>query len=259
MENKTLLTKQTGIKLTLGELVSAKYIQEDEQVQNYLLTQDQRKVYRVNVIGIIVHTQKNGNITNLWLEDGTGKVVVRFFEENKILSTLNPGDILLVIGRIRQYNQEKYLTSEIVKKVDSSWLKLRKIELKEKFSLLPEIKMDRNEKEVKIEEDLFASLPEIKPLRANTKEEVTSALKNKETSPLEEVEEEILEEEIVEVKELLPTQKLLLLIKELDSGNGVLIEEILNKSLLNETEKILEKMLEKGDIFQNLPGRVKVL
>jgi len=255
MENKNILARQTGIKVTLGEIVNGQYIQEEEQAQNYLLTSDQRKIYRVNVVGIIVHTQKQGNITNLWLEDGTGKVVVRFFEENKILSSLNPGDILMVIGRLRLYNQEKYLTSEIVKKVDSSWLKLRKIELREKFALLPESKKDKSE-----EIPLFASIPEVKPLKIIPEEIIAPVSKTPSlTQESGEIEEEIEEEIVEEEKELLPTQKLLLLIKDLDQGTGVLIEDLLSKSPLNETEKILEKMLEKGDIFQNLPGRVKVL
>jgi hypothetical protein len=157
---------------------------------------------------------------------------------------------------VRQYNQEKYLTSEIVKKLDSSWLKLRKTELHEKFSLLPEAK---KEDEIQKGKEIFASLPEIKPLKATLFEEkgvipLKEGLKDDEV-----IEEEEILEEVVEEKVLLPTQKLLLLIKELDQGNGVLMEEVLSKSPLNDTEKLLEKMLEKGDIFQNLPGRVKVL
>ena len=58
---------------------------------------------------------------------------------------------------------------------------------------------------------------------------------------------------------MLPIQKLTNLIKELDTGDGVLIEEVISKSPLNDTEQLIEKMLENGDIFQNLPGKVKVL
>ncbi|MFH0701907.1 MAG: OB-fold nucleic acid binding domain-containing protein [Candidatus Woesearchaeota archaeon] len=232
MENKSPLIRQTAVKITLGEVAQGRYVQEEDAL-NYLLTFDQRQIYRLNVVGIIVHLQKQGNITNLWLEDGTGKLIVRFFEENKILKELNPGDIVLVVGRLRQYNQEKYLSSEIVKKVDASWLKLRKEELKEKFALILETKP--------LEEVISAALPEVKPLSLPT-------------------EEEIIEEEVIDdTKEILPTQKILLIIKEKDKGEGVLVEEILHCSFLNDTEKLIEKMLEKGDIFQNLPGRVKVL
>ncbi|MEK6937656.1 MAG: OB-fold nucleic acid binding domain-containing protein [Nanoarchaeota archaeon] len=242
MENKNPLIRQTAVKITLGEVTQGRYVQEEDAL-NYLLTSDQRQIYRLNVVGIIVHLQKQGNITNLWLEDGTGKLVVRFFEENKVLKELNPGDIVLVVGRLRQYDQERYLSFEIVKKVDASWLKLRKIELKERFAAILETKSS--------EEIVSAAVPEVKPLslseeKGGIKEEI--------------IEEEVIEEEIASgEKEILPTQKILLIIKEKDKGEGVLVEEILHCSFLNDTEKLIEKMLEKGDIFQNLPGRVKVL
>ena len=38
-----------------------------------------------------------------------------------------------------------------------------------------------------------------------------------------------------------------------------MMEEIISKSPLNNTEQLLEKMLESGEIFQNSPGKVKVL
>ena len=58
---------------------------------------------------------------------------------------------------------------------------------------------------------------------------------------------------------LLPRQKIAQLIKEMDDGKGVLIEDLLEKSPIQETEQVLGQMLESGEIFQILPGKVKVL
>jgi len=60
-------------------------------------------------------------------------------------------------------------------------------------------------------------------------------------------------------EEVLPVEKVMNLIKELDKGQGVLIEELIERSPLKETEVLLTKMLEKGEIFQNAPGKVKML
>ena len=57
----------------------------------------------------------------------------------------------------------------------------------------------------------------------------------------------------------MPTEKIIHLIKELDSGDGALIEDVIERSPLDETNKLLETMLEKGDIFQSQPGKIKVL
>ena len=54
-------------------------------------------------------------------------------------------------------------------------------------------------------------------------------------------------------------KKIIELIKSLDSGDGALIEEIKEKSQINQIDEIIDKMLKEGEIFQNLPGKVKVL
>lgn len=235
METKPLI-KPVAVKVLLGELNNGSYIEEDEQSPNYFLTADQRKIYRLNIMGVVIDKQKQGSITNFLLDDNTGKIVMRTFEDSKFVNELNVGEAILVIGRIRKYNQEKYISPEIIKKINPLWLKARSMEFESKIIASAIEPADAEDKAVS------PKMPEIKPLHQvlNTGEEV------------------IIEEEIVQDEEL-PTHKLMVLIKEMDGGNGALIEEVIEKSTLNDTEKLLQKMLEKGDVFQNLPGRVKVL
>ncbi|MEM2121119.1 MAG: OB-fold nucleic acid binding domain-containing protein [Candidatus Woesearchaeota archaeon] len=49
------------------------------------------------------------------------------------------------------------------------------------------------------------------------------------------------------------------LIKELDDGFGVEIQEIIKRTTIPDVEKIIKKMLESGDIFEIRPGYVKTL
>ena len=135
------------------------------------------------------------------------------------------------------------MSSEIVKKIDPLWLKMRALELKGLIEVKNEIVDDK--KEVVADE-----IVKDKDNKETAVEEITTENETK-------IEEE--KETVSEEAELLPVQKLTNLIKELDTGDGVLIEELISKSPLNETEQLIEKMLENGDIFQNLPGKVKVL
>ena len=68
-------------------------------------------------------------------------------------------------------------------------------------------------------------------------------------------------EEMIKLPETvgLPFQRILGIIKELDNGDGARIDDIIEKSPLKETEDLLQKMLEKGEIFQITSGKVKVL
>ncbi len=235
MEEKKVFTRQIAVKTTFSELLEGEYIKEEEQNPNYLLTKSGEKIYRLNALGIILGKEKQGEIQNFYLDDGTGKIILRSFEVSPQLEALQVGDTILVLGKLRVYNQEKYISPEIIKKIDPLWLKVRSLELKELFFDKKEIKVEAEEVPTK---------------------EITSADDSSEEELM--GEDEIVVEE-VEKAEMLPVEKIKYLIKEMDQGGGVLIEEIISKSPLNETELIIEKMLEKGEIFQNLPGRVKVL
>jgi RPA family protein len=236
MVEKNNYFRQPAIKTTIGEIASGKYVQESEDKSNYVLTSKNIKIYRLNLIAIILSKELQGSITNLLVDDGTGKITLKSFEENKNLSDINVGNVVLIIGKLRTYNQDKYISPEIIKKIDPQWLKIRAIELKDNF-----IKNDKNIN-LKQEEKETIKIIEEKQEFKDEKE----IKKEKEINP-------------VDIEEDLPIQKIIKIIKELDNGDGVFIEELIEKSTLNETEKLIQNMLENGDIFQNYPGKVKVL
>lgn len=250
METKNTFQRQIAIKVVINELLTGTYVQGDEQNSSYLRTIDQRFIYRFNLMGIVVAVEKQGSITNLLLDDGTGKIYLRLFEESPRYAELHSGDIILTIGKIRVYQQEKYFAPEILKKISADWLKIRAFEFKDKIQAAKDnlsLGSAFNEMEALTIDSSNKSKVEAQPESNNEKiEELT-------------ITEEVIGEAFETKDAQLPPQKLLHLIKELDRGEGVPVEELLSKSALNETEKLLEKMLEKGDIFQNLPGRVKVL
>ena len=224
METKTTYQRYVAIKTTIKVLLEGEYKQENEETPNYLLTIGQEKIFRMNLMATILNKEIQGNITNFLLDDGSGKINLRYFEESKILVKLNIGDVVLVIGKLRIYNQEKYISPEIVKKINPAWLKVRALKTKNIIEA-PKIIVEKEEVVENVEEKLI----------------------------------EVVQEENDKDVELLPIQKVTELIKSLDKGEGVMIEEIISKSPVNDTEKLLEKMLEGGEIFQNSPGKVKVL
>lgn len=232
MESETKpFYRYPAVKITIKELEESNYVEEQNQNPNYIFTLNRKKIFRVNVLATVVHKEQRGTINNLFIDDGTEKITVRFFEENKSLLDLEVGEVILVLGRVREYQKEKYIFPEIVKKTNSLWLKVRAREL--------QIKMQSPENQ--------NQLPERKNALIEAKKE------KDETIIIEE------EEEIEENYSFLPFQKIIELITNLDKGEGVLIEELLEKSPLKKTEELLEKMLENGNIFQNLPGKVRVL
>lgn len=233
-ENKAFF-RYPATKVAICELQEGEYQEEHAQNINYILTPRGKKIFRVNIVATIVHKEIRGTITDILIDDGTGKIILRFFEENKIIFELEVGEVILIIGRVRKYNQEKYILPEIAKKTDLLWLKFRAHELRKEHGENREGKQENYALPPKILTEKILQPP-----------------------PVEMVPEEITED-IEESDPLLPIQKLCKLITELDQGEGVLIEEIIEKSPLEKTEELLEKMLENGDIFHNVPGKVRIL
>ncbi len=124
--------RQVAYKVKINDILSGPYIKEEgEWVPNYIVVGD-KKVSRVNLMAVVVSKQnsENTNYKNLTIDDGSGKISIRSFEENSNFDGIEIGDFVLVIGRPREYLNDKYIVSEILKKVDGAlWAEVRKLEL----------------------------------------------------------------------------------------------------------------------------------
>lgn len=201
--------RQIAYKVRIKDILDGRYVKEEGWQPNYIVTEDNREVSRVNLMGIIVDKQFEFDRVIAIIDDGSGKITIRTFNDIN-LDNLEIGDILLVIGRPREYNNEKYIMPEILRKIkNKKWIDFRKKELE-------------------------------KELRGVKKEK--------------KVEKEVKEERIES-----PSEKIFNLIKKLDSGDGVNFDEIINTVNIKEAEKIINNLLSQGEIFQNKPGKLKVL
>lgn len=236
MELETKLTnsyvRHVAVKVCINHIIQGNFV-ENKESSSYLETTTGEKLFRVNLMAAILGKEKTGSVTSLMLDDGSDQISLRFFEENEKINSLNIGNLVLVIGRVRVYNQEKYLSAEIVKIIGPLWLPVRKKEIE----LSPK-KISTEIVQEKIEVD--------KTINENKEIDVNEKINQIKT-------ETIIEDS------LLPTEKIIKTIKELDPGSGVLIEEIIEKIPIEEIEQVIEKMLKEGIIFQIQPGRIKVL
>ncbi len=200
-------------KLSIKDILGGTFVLGAESEPNYLLL-DTKKIHRLNLLAIVVNKEKVGTMTSFLVDDGSEKITLRFFEENKTGDLIQIGDSILCIGKVREYNKERYIAPEILKRINPSFLKLRIAELSLK----------------------------IKPIQS------------KNEAPKEEIKKEE-EQEVLG----LPSEKIQEIIRELDVGDGVLVEEVVARSPLKETDSLIQKMLERGEIFQCRPGKIKIL
>ena len=126
--------RQIAYKIKIGDIHKGEYVQESGWTPNYILI-DERKISRANIVGVIVNIEQGIDAQSFDVEDDSGRISVRFFEEKEQLKDLNVGEIVLIVGRPREYNGEKYIVPEIIKEVNGDWLELRAFELKKDESV----------------------------------------------------------------------------------------------------------------------------
>jgi RecG-like helicase len=94
----------------------------------------------VNIVANVVekYDSEDGRFSSITLDDATGQLRARVFGEDiKKFKILELGNTIIIIGTLRQFNQEVYVNPEIVKISEPSYLLVRKLELEKERSLIP--------------------------------------------------------------------------------------------------------------------------
>lgn len=226
MEENSQFQRTTAKKITINEVLKSEYFKEEGWTPNYLKTV-RGNVSKINIIGVII--SKDDNIV---VDDSTGTIGLRTFENDAIFNGHNIGDIVLIIGKPREFNNNKYISPDIIRKVDTLWMQARMMELgiQSSNSFDKTIGVDNNVEKVIVEEKIVSNA------------EVSSNNEN-----------------VSSDKEVNNFEKIINFIDSNDSGQGVMIDEIILNSNVTNSEKIITSLLEEGEIFEIKPGVVKIL
>ena len=130
LENKSF-KRNVAYKLRIGAILKGDQNFDGERLKNIIV--NGKEVVRVNLIANIVEKyiqegeKKFGSIT---LDDATGQIKGKVFGEDLVkLEGMEQGDTVLVVGLVRSWNNEMYLTPEIIAKKDLRFLLIRKLEV----------------------------------------------------------------------------------------------------------------------------------
>jgi RPA family protein len=104
--------RQTAVKVSIGNLLSGSYVKQDGMLPNYVLLSDNSKVSRVNLMGVVVSIGEDTGFQSVFIDDGSGKISVRAFEQNDALTSLSIGDCIVIIGRPREFGTQIYVLPE---------------------------------------------------------------------------------------------------------------------------------------------------
>ena len=112
--------RHIAFKLRIGDILSGRPIMNSERFVNLEL--DGKNIVRVNVIGNVIEKFENPGekkYSFTTLDDGSGQITLKSFGDDvEKLKNLNEGQTILVIGVLRNFQNETYISPEIIRQQD---------------------------------------------------------------------------------------------------------------------------------------------
>lgn len=123
--------RNIAYKFRIGDLLVGKPVTEGERF--IFLELGDKKIVRVNLVGNIIEKYNSSGekkYSFLTIDDGSGQIKLKSFGDDiDKLENLNQGQTIIVIGTLRQFNNEVYISPEIVKLQEPKYLLVRKLEI----------------------------------------------------------------------------------------------------------------------------------
>src|SRR3990167_1928105 len=125
--------RHTAYKLRIGDVLVGKPVMNGEKFS--FLELGNKKVSRVNILGNIVDKYESEDRGDgrkyifLTLDDGSGQIKLKVFgDDSEKFKEVLQGQTVVVIGLLRNWNNETYIAPELIKEKDPKYLMLRKLE-----------------------------------------------------------------------------------------------------------------------------------
>lgn len=230
MGEKTFQPRNTAVKCRISDLGTGRFV-KGEGFESSFIDSIRGPISRVNIIAVIISINED----SITIDDGSERIRLVGFDNNYLFQNKEIGDIVMVIGKPRMYNNGLYIYPEIIKKVDKKWVDFRKKEL-EAFAdeKIESLNFSKDKKIENIEDKKHFEKSD-QELAKNKFEENKS-----QTAPSS-------YEEIIDI------------VKRLDKGNGADITDITKESDDTNIEEKIQKLINTGELFEIRRGRIKVL
>ena len=125
-----MVTRAIARKLKLKTITESPYTAGGTIDNPNHITVGNEKIIRVNTTGEIEdkYESPEANFSSLTIKDNDSEIKVKFFEKIN-LDEFQKGNLVKVIGKVREANEERFILGEIVKKIQPEYLKIREEEI----------------------------------------------------------------------------------------------------------------------------------
>ncbi len=112
--------RSIAYKVTIAQLLAGEFKPSQGEYDPAFVRIGLKEVNRCNILGTIVA------VNPLLMDDSTAQIKLLVFDERV---KAGEGDIVRVIGKVREKEGERFISAEIIKPVTEQELELRKLEL----------------------------------------------------------------------------------------------------------------------------------
>jgi len=126
------IERMTAVKARISDLTGGRFVRKDGLEPSFVLTENGQRISRARILGTIVgrFIADDGNFASVTIDDSTDTIRAKTFKTVKPLDKAEIGDMVDIIGKVKEYNDEIYIIPEIVRKIqDPNFELLRVLEI----------------------------------------------------------------------------------------------------------------------------------
>lgn len=130
-----MMERQTAKKACVSDIVGGSFVKKEGFEPSFVKTKRGDEISRARVLGTVVSkfVADDQNFASVTIDDGTETMRLKMFRGVKPLDKVEVGQIVDVIGKVREYEGEIYIIPEIAREVkDPNYELLRRAELLKK-------------------------------------------------------------------------------------------------------------------------------
>jgi RPA family protein len=129
------MQRQTAVRVRIVDIVSGEWVKKEGMEPSYIVTPGKETVSRARIVGTIVgkFDSDDGNFSSVTVDDATGVIRVKLWKDIGLLKSVKRGNLVSVIGKVREYDGEIYIVPELINNITPDEESLARLEVIEKI------------------------------------------------------------------------------------------------------------------------------
>ncbi|MBS3078689.1 OB-fold nucleic acid binding domain-containing protein [Candidatus Pacearchaeota archaeon] len=159
-----------------------------------------KQLIRINLIANVIDkyvSDGERRFASITVDDGSGQIRARVFGEDfHKFDNLSQGDTIVIIGFLKSFNNELYILPEIIRKMDTKYLLIRKLEIEKSFQSFQQSQPKKQEIKV-LRDEVIHLIKTAEEKEGIDKEEIILSLKTAEPQIISQEIQKLLDEGII--------------------------------------------------------------